>query len=200
DTPTIVTPTGVAGLTFLDEPGAINAQAAALKALGGHSIVVTIHQGGFQTSYTGATRAATMLTSGPHIPRIVNALDDDIDVVVSGHTHAFTNAFLPNAHGKQILVVQAFSFSTAYDDVDLLVDPVTGDVVSKTAQIVTTFGDAGPGLTPDPAVGAVVSAASAKVAPLVNQVFGTASVPLARTQNTQGESPLGDLIADAQLA
>jgi 5'-nucleotidase len=200
ETPTIVTPTGVAGLKFLDEAEAINTQVVALKALGVRAIVVTIHQGGFQTSYTGPTRPASMLTGGPEIQSIVNRLDDEVDLVVSGHTHAFTNALLPNAHGKSILVVQAFSSSTAYDDVDLLIDPVTGDVVSKTAQVVTTFGDAGPGLTPDPAVNAIVSAAVTKVAPLVNQVFGTANVPLTRAQNAAGESPLGDLIADAQLA
>ena len=44
---------------FLDEPDAINVQVAALKALGVHAIVVTIHQGGFQTSYEGPTRAAS---------------------------------------------------------------------------------------------------------------------------------------------
>ena len=198
-TPTIVTPTGVAGLTFLDEADAINAQVPALHALGVHAIVVTIHQGGFQSSYAGPTRPASLLTSGPEITDIVRRLDNDIDVVISGHTHAFTNAFLPNQNGKRILVTQAFSASTAYDDVDLLIDPVTKDVTSSVASIVTTFGDAGPGLTPDPRVAAIMAAANARVAPLVNQVFGT-SPALTRTQNTAGESPLGDLIADSQLA
>ena len=198
-TPSIVTPTGVAGLDFRDEADSINEQVAALKTLGVHTVVVTIHQGGFQNSYTGPTRAASLLTSGPEILDIVKRLDDEVDVVVSGHSHAFTNAFLPNAHGKQMLVVQAFSASTAYDDIDLLVDPATGDVVSKTASIVTTFGDAGPGLRPDPVVEALVARATSKVAPLVNQVFGT-SAALTRNQNAAGESALGDLIADSQLA
>jgi 5'-nucleotidase len=200
ETPTIVTPTGVAGLEFLDEADAINAQVAALQALGVHTQIVTIHQGGFQTSYTGPTRAASLLTSGPEIQGIVSRLDDDVDVVISGHTHSFTNALLPNAHGKLILVVQAFSASTAYDDVDLLIDPATGDVTSKTAQVVTTYGDAGPGLTPDPAVAAVVKAATDRVAPLVTQVYGVAPSALSRNQNAAGESALGDLIADSQQA
>jgi len=200
DTPTIVTPSGVAGLDFKDEADAINAQIPALHALGVHAIVVNIHQGGFQSSYTGPTRPASMLTSGPEITDIVSRLDDDIDVVVSGHTHAFTNALLSNKNGKQVLVTQAFSASTAYDDIDLLVDPVTGDVTSKVASIVTTFGDAGPGLTPDPAVAQIVAAADARVAPLVNQVFGTTAVTFTRTASAAGESNLGDLIADSQLA
>ena len=84
-------------------------------------------------------------------------------------------------------------------DIDLLVDPATGDVVAKSATIVTTYGDAGPGLRPDPEVAALVEKASAKVAPLVNQVFGT-SIALNRNQNAAGESSLGDLIADSQRA
>src|SRR5262249_23720461 len=147
-TPTIVTPTGVAGLNFLDEADAINSYVPGLKAMGVHTIIVTIHQGGFQNSYTGPTNPTATLSSGPQTTPIVNRLDDEIDVVVSGHTHAFTNALLSNQHGKKILVTQGFSFSTAYDDIDLMIDPVSKDVVSKTASIVTTFGDAGPGLTP----------------------------------------------------
>jgi 5'-nucleotidase len=198
-TPTIVTPTGVAGLDFLDEAEAINTQVAALKELGVRAQIVTIHQGGFQTAHTGPTRPASVLTGG-EIAGIVQRLDDEIDVVISGHTHSFTNALIPNANGKPILVVQAFSASTAYDDIDLEIEPITGDVVAKTAQIVTTFSDVAPGLTPDAAVAAVVQQASDRVAPLVNQVFGVASSALNRTQNAAGESQMGDLIADAQLA
>jgi 5'-nucleotidase len=197
-TPTIVTPTGVAGLSFLDEADAINSYVPGLKAAGIHTIIVTIHQGGFQSSYTGPTNPAATLSSGPEITDIVNRLDDEIDVVVSGHTHAFTNALLSNAHGHPILVTQGFSFGTAYDDIDLLIDPVTRDVVSKTAKIVTTFGDAGPGLTPDPRATAITAAAFNSVAPLITQVFGFANAAFTRTENAAGESTLGDLIADAQ--
>jgi len=121
-------------------------------------------------------------------------------VVVSGHTHAFTNALLKNAHGKEILVTQAFSAGTAYADIDLEIDRRTHDVVEKSAAIVTTFGDAGPGLTPDPAVAQLVADAEARVAPLVERVVGTASANITREQNAAGESALGNLIADAQRA
>ena len=49
-TPTIVTPTGVAGLTFRDEADTVNALVPKLRAQGIESIVVLVHQGGFQTS------------------------------------------------------------------------------------------------------------------------------------------------------
>jgi 5'-nucleotidase len=125
-------------------------------------------------------------------------LDDDIDVIVSGHTHQFTNALIPNQNGKLMLVAQAFSASTAYDDIDLVLDSKTRDVVSMTASIVTTWGDEGPGLTPDATAAAIVTAADVRVAPLVSEVIGTAASTITRTQSDTGESALGDLIAEAQ--
>jgi 5'-nucleotidase len=199
DTPTIVTPTGVAGLKFLDEADAINSYIPELHAQGVHTIVVLIHQGLSQTSYEGPTSGTAKPPTGALLD-IVSRLNDDIDVVVSGHTHQFTNAIIDNSHGVPILVTQAFSASTAYGDIDLVIDKKTNDVVSKTAQVVTTWGDAGPGLTPDPDVASLVARADAKVAPLVNVVVGTASASITRTQNAAGESALGDLIADSQRA
>jgi 5'-nucleotidase len=199
DTPTIVTPTGVAGLKFLDEADAINSYVPELKAMGVHAIVVNIHQGGTQTSYTGPTRS-NVTVSGAPILDIINRLDDEIDVVVSGHSHAFSNALVANKNGTKILVTQAFSASTASADIDLLIDPVTGQVTSKTASVVTTFSDVAPGTTRDPAVNSVVMAAQAIVRPLVNRVVGEALAELPQAQNAAGESAIGDLIADAQRA
>jgi 5'-nucleotidase len=196
-TPSIVTPTGVAGLTFLDEADAINSYIPELHAQGVHTIIVLIHQGLTQTSYTGPTDGAQPVPSGELLD-VISRLDDDIDVVVSGHTHQFTNAILENANGAPILVTQAFSASTAYGEIDLVLDTQTNDVVTKTASIVTTWGDEGPGLTPDADVAALVARADELVAPRVNRVVGQAAAEITRTQNAAGESALGDLIADSQ--
>lgn len=199
-TPTIVTPTGVAGLRFLDEADTINSYVPELKRKGVHAIVVLIHQGGRQTTYGGTTDPTRTTITGPDILDIVNRLDDEIDVVVSGHAHSFTNALLPNQNGKKILVTQAFSASTAYGDIDLELDRATGEVISKTASIITTFADVAPGTTPDADATALTAAAEAKVAPLVNQIIGTAMGDILDDQNTAGESALGNFIADAQRA
>ena len=53
---------------------------------------------------------------------------DEIDVVVSGHAHSFTNALVANANGKPILVTQAFASGTAYADIDLAIDPARREV------------------------------------------------------------------------
>jgi 5'-nucleotidase len=198
ETPTIVTPTGVAGVDFLDEATSINKYVKLLRQQGIHTIIVTIHQGISQNpSYTGPTNPDITGLTGP-IVDIVHKLDSEVDLVVSGHTHGFTNALIPNDAGHPILVVQAFSASTAYDDIDLTISRKSGDVVQKTASIVTTWADEGPGLTPDPEVAALTLQAQQIVAPLVNRVVGTAPVAIPLTENAAGESPMGNLIADAQ--
>ena len=199
-TPTVVTPTGVAGLKFLDEAVAANSYVPELKAAGVKAMVLLIHQGGSQTSYQGPTKTTGTTVNGADILDIVKRLDSEFDVVVSGHAHSFTNALVANSAGKEVLVTQAFSASTAFADIELTLNPVTGDVVTKTASVITTFGDSGPGLVPQPAVAALVAAAEAKVAPLVNEVVGTATVALTRAANLAGEQVLGNVIADAQRA
>jgi len=200
-TPTIVTPTGVAGLTFKDEAASINQQVAKLKSLGIHAIVVTIHQGQAQSpsNENPTNPAGTEPTSGA-IVDIVKQLDDEVDIVVSGHSHSFMNTLISNNNGKKMLVVQAFSASTAYDDIDVTIDPITQDVVEKSARVLTTWADQGPGLAPDTAVASLVQQAEAKVAPLINQAIGTAAVDITTVENSAGESAMGNLIADAQKA
>lgn len=199
-TPTIVTPTGVAGLRFLDEADAANSYVPEIKALGVKTIVLLIHQGGSQSSYTTATNTSlsNSALNGPDILDVVSRLDSEFDVVVSGHSHTFTNLLVQNQAGKKILVTQAFSAGTAYDDIDLTIDPVTKDVVTKSAKIVTTFADVAPGNAPDAAAAALTAAAEARVAPLVTQVVGFSPVSYTRDQGATGESALGDIIADSQ--
>jgi 5'-nucleotidase len=88
----------------------------------------------------------------------------------------------------------------AYDDVDLVLDRKSGDVVTSTASIVSTFGDEGLGLKPDPAVAAIVAQADARVAPLVSTVVAEAAAEVTRDATPAGESALGDLVADAARA
>jgi 5'-nucleotidase len=184
DTPTIIVASSAVGLEFRDEADSINAAVAELHQQGVHTIVVLIHQGGVQDQTTGK------LTG--QIVDIVNRLDPDIDVVVSGHTHQFTNTTL-----NGMLITQAFSYSTAFADIDLTIDRAKRDVVAKKADIITTFND---GITPDPEVAALVKKYEDKVAPLVNRVIGTTTVALTADQNPAGESSLGNLIADSQRA
>jgi 5'-nucleotidase len=192
----MVMPSRVAGLEFLDEAQAINSYIPEIKQKGVRTIIVLLHQGGREKVCQGPTRAGDNV-SGP-IKKILWNLDDGVDVVISGHTHAFTNALIANKNGKEILVTQAWSYSTAYADIKLTINRQTREVVSKTATIVTTWADAGPGLTPDPDAAKLLRAAEEKVAPLTRRQIATAATDIVREQTPAGESALGDLIADAQ--
>jgi 5'-nucleotidase len=184
ETSTMVIPTGVAELEFLDESSTINRYVAELKARGVETIIVLIHQGGIGT-LDGDVR-------GEIVP-IVQAMDDAVDVVISGHTHRGYNGLV---NGK--LVTQALSNGTAFAGVELKIDRQTRDVTAKSAQIVNTWADVAPGTTPDPLMAALVAEAEQRVAPLTERVVGTAAAPIVRTQSAAGESVLGNLIADAQ--
>lgn len=183
-TPSVVSPSSVANLTFLDEATSINAAVDELHKEGVRAIVVLIHQGGFQNTSTGAVTG--------EIVKITEAMNDDVDVVVSGHTHSMLNTTID---GK--LVTQSFSYSTAFTDIDLTIDRAKRDIVSKKATIITTFAE---GMTPDPEIAALVKKYEDQVAPQVSRKVGTAASNITAEQNPAGESALGNLIADAQRA
>jgi 5'-nucleotidase len=193
DTPSMVVASGVRDVRFLDEAASINAQVRALRAAGVQAIIVAIHQGGTQPAYEGPTRTDAPAVSGPIVP-LVHALDPAVDVVVSGHAHAFTNALVDVGAGRTILVTQASSTGRAYAAITLRVDRQSGEVLTKSARIVPT--DAS--VTPAPDVAELVARAAQIVAPIANRVVGRSPSPLSSTPNEAGESSLGNLIADAQ--
>jgi 5'-nucleotidase len=197
DTPTMVVASGVRGVRFLDEAERINAEARRLTTEGVHAQIVAIHQGHAQPAYAGDTDPAAELPDGPLMP-ILRALEPSVDVVVSGHAHAFSNALVPRAGAAPLLVTQAWSGGRAYAAIELGVDRARGEVLEKRARIVTTFGDAGPGLAPAADAATLVARAEALVAPLAGRVVGSAPARLSARPNEHGESALGNLAADAQ--
>ncbi|MBD3419142.1 MAG: bifunctional metallophosphatase/5'-nucleotidase [Chitinivibrionales bacterium] len=200
ETPTIVTREGVKDLIFVDEAEAVNLVARIIKDfLGIKAIVLVIHEGGTQSSYGGGTDPDAGAVSG-EIVSIINELDDEIDVVITGHRHGFTNALVKNKNGVPMLVTQSWSKGSAYADIDIELSRATGDVVKKSAKIITTWADEGPGLDPDPAIAAGVKVAQDMVKKLTDQKIAESATEISRSQNAAGESALGNLIADAQRA
>jgi 5'-nucleotidase len=197
-TPSITMPTNIAGVTFLNESEAINRYVPEIQQQGVHAIVVLLHEGGNQDAYDGPTRAGGNVTGS--VTGIVAGLDPDVDVVLSGHTHAFTNAYLNNSGNNPVLVTQAYSYSRAFADVDLTIDPATDEITQKSARIVSAYADRPPGTTPDPAASALLAADEQAVTPLTGRVIAIASADITRDQTDAGESALGDLVADAQRA
>ncbi len=121
DTPSIVTPSGVKGLKFLDEAGTINKYVKKLKHMGVKTIVVIIHDGGYQTGLYNESRNM----SGP-ILDVVNATDPEVDAFITGHTHQAYNAVIDGR-----IVTQAGSAGRVLTDIDLIISKKTHDVVKE---------------------------------------------------------------------
>lgn len=124
DTPTLVSPGGVASVDFLDEVETANAQAAALQAQGVESIVVLLHEGGYQTgTYYGCEGL-----SGP-IVAIAEQLDPAIDAVVTGHTHQPYICSIPDPDGNPRQVTSANQYARVVTETSLSISRSSGDVL-----------------------------------------------------------------------
>ena len=196
ETPSRQKAANIEDLAFKNETESINRYIPEIQERGVHAIVVLLHEGGLQDAYEGLTREEGNVTG--RVAGIVAGLDPDVDVVLSGHTHAFTNAYLKNAGGKPVLVTQAYSYSRAFADINLLIDPVTGEITHKSAEIVPTYAGRLPGASPDPAVASLLEKSKEVVEPLTNQVVTIASADITGRKSDAGESSLGDLVADCQ--
>jgi 5'-nucleotidase len=205
-TPTIVTPTGVAGLTFQDEADAANRAVRQLERQGVDTSVLVIHEGGFQTTGAALNGCAGNL-AGSAIADIASRLDPSIKVIVSAHTHAEYRCTI-TAGGVTRLITSASSFGRILTDITLTVDDKTGELVQASAENVivgNALNTPAPGVTripdpsrEDPQVQAVVDQYVAAAAPLANRVIGRIQGDLTRTASPLGESALGDVIADVQ--
>jgi 5'-nucleotidase len=209
-TPSIVTPTGVAGLTFRDEAVAANRAARDLRRRGVRTSVLVIHEGGFQSSPSALNGCGGNL-AGSAIADIASRLDDQIKVIVSAHTHAEYRCLI-TVNGVTRLITSASSFGRILSDITLTVNDQSGTLVAASAvnvivenalnapipgQTVTRIPDPS---KEDPAVKAVADQYVAAAAPLANTVIGRIQGDLTRTGDAQSESTLGNVIADAQLA
>lgn len=187
ETAGIVSPSGIAGLEFRDEAETVNALVPQLRARGVEAIVVLIHQGGEPSGDYNECPAIT----GP-IVDIVKKFDRAVDVVVSGHTH---RAYVCQIDGR--LVTSGDKYGTLVTAIDLKLDPATRDIVSARAENVIV---ANASLAKDPEQTALIDSYDKLSAPIANRPAGSVTQTLSRVPNDAGESALGDVIADAQLA
>ena len=187
-TPSIVTPSGISNLRFLDEVETVNALIPQIKAKGVETIVVLLHEGAVQNPTSSPINSCVGI-SGPVVD-IANGFDDEVDVVVSGHTHQPYNCTID---GK--LVTSAFSFGRVVTDIDLTIDKATGEVITKIANNTIATRD----VPKDPMITALITKYNALTAPIAGRVIGSITADITRTNSAAGESPLGDVIADAQL-
>lgn len=197
ETPSIVMPSAVAGLTFLPEQATVNKYAKVLEAKGVNTIVVLLHDGtgsgpGVLNDLDATVNTCpTSMVAGNSFYDLVAGMDSAVKVVFSAHSHATYNCKV----GDKI-VTQASSAGRVLTDVDITVKRSTDEMTAASAHniAVTNTG------TPDPKATSLLAYYNNLVAPIQNRVIGSVTADITRTPNGAGESALGDVIADAQLA
>lgn len=184
ETPSMIVTKGNENLQITDEATAINKYAAELENLGVKAIVVLAHNPTTQTGNSDSYDAS----------KIAENIDDEVDVIFAAHNHVGVNKVVDNK-----LIVQAYSYGSAFSDVNLELDPITGDVVDKKADIVTVYQK---DYQPDPEVSAIMQKYEDKVAPIKAQEVGESATNLTSgyPSTVTGDFALGNLIADGMKA
>ncbi|MEB3367675.1 bifunctional UDP-sugar hydrolase/5'-nucleotidase [Saccharopolyspora sp. S2-29] len=193
DLPSVVAPGAIEGLKFGDEVEAINRTSQALDAIGVKAQVVLLHQG---DGTDGGGPDDCKLTPGP-AAEIAKASSPNVDLIFSGHSHSQYNCTINDPAGNPRQLLQGASYGRLLSVADLEVDRRTQDVVragiKARNEIVTRDVPA------DPAAQALIDEAATKAAPIANRPVGSITGDLPRAGAPSGESPLGDVIADAQF-
>jgi 5'-nucleotidase len=186
-TPTFVLPRHARRFRFSDISDAVNRWVPELRRQGVEAIVVLAHEGAPSQDQDDALHATGVIMDE------ARQMSDAVDVVIAGHSHSRLNLHLPNAGGDgDKLIVEAQSYGTAFDQVDVDVDRRSGDVTDKRSSIpLTTHA----GTDPDAKVADLVERYRRRVAPLADHVVAHAETPL-----TRAGGPLRQLAAEAQRA
>ena len=215
--PSLVSPSGIAGLVIDDEADAVNRAARQLKARGVRAIVAVFHEGGaIGTSQRPADWNDTSCpnASGP-IFGIAQRLVPDISVVMSAHTHKGYRCLID---GRTI--ISGTLYGQGVSVVDLKIDRKTRRILpaltqSRNLPVFNELTDpavrerlisATPApwaeplreAVPDAAIAARVANFAQIVAPKAERAIGTVGGPFPRGGRV--DSPAGRLVADAQLA
>ena len=208
ETGSIVTPAGIAGVTFADEATTANALVPQLKAAGADAIVILLHQGGQTTG--GYNDKSCPNFEGDILP-IIARLDRAVDLVISGHTHRSYVCELPRAGARPLLLTSAGSYGTLISDIRLTFSPDKHIIAQRADNIIvqgepytTALGTVPivpeyPVFPRDPTVGAIVDRYVAAAAPQANRVVGKLSGPVTRAMNADRENSAGEFLSDAAL-
>lgn len=192
-TDTLVAAAGIEGWNFLDEAETANRLVPILKRKGVRAIVVLLHEGGIPdpVEVDGCSGL-----SGP-IVQINEALDPQIDVLITGHTHLPYNCVLDGR-----IVTSAYSYGRVVSEIDLVLDKRTRDI-RRDLSSATNHPVYRDELTPDPAVTAVIDKWAPLAADANSTVVGSVTEDIVRGGTPPGsdrgvESAASNLVADAQ--
>ncbi|MGY8620149.1 5'-nucleotidase C-terminal domain-containing protein [Bacillus safensis] len=174
----MVMPEGIKDIQFTDEVKAVNEAAKELKQKGIKAIAVLAHMTASQNGDTITGESAKLAKEG----------DDEIDVIFAGHNHEVVNG---EVNGK--LIVQAFEYGKAIGEVNVTLDRKTKDIVKKSANI--QYVDQS-GIEKDKEAAGILAHYGKEVEPIISEVVGEAGVKMEGGYSNDGDTPLGNLIAD----
>jgi 5'-nucleotidase len=187
DTPQFLTPSRAAGLRFRDEALSMNRVARTLKRRGVRAIVALVHEGAFAKRSDVSPNGCPGLTG--RMLDIIRRTTRDVDVFVTGHTHAAYNCVVGGRH-----VIQGGSYGRLIMRVDLAVNPRTGRV----QHVDTRNWVVGQDVPRAPDITRLLAHYNRVVAPVRDRLVGRMARFAGRTRDPSGESKMGDLVADAQ--
>lgn len=185
ETPTMIVRKGNETLEIRDEVEAINKYTDILKKQGIKAIVVLAHNPTLQTGKADLYDATD----------IAEKVDDEVDVIFAAHNHVFNDKEVDNK-----LIVQAYSYGSAFSDVDLELDAITGEIIKKEAEVVTVYQK---DYTPDPTISSIMKKYEDLIAPIKAEIVGDSLQTLPKgypSSDSTGDVALGNLIADGMKA
>ncbi|WP_223626519.1 ExeM/NucH family extracellular endonuclease [Microbacterium sp. EST19A] len=197
DLDSLVSPEGIADLEVRSIVDSVNAVADDLRD-GDESngeadvVILLVHEGAASTELSS-------ITEDSPLGEIVYGVDDDVDAIVSAHTHLAYNHVID---GRP--VVSAGQYGENLGLMNLQVDPESKELLSITNEIKPLTAAGAPLYPADPDVAAIVAQAKAEADVLGAVKVGdiTADFNRARqanaSENRGGESTIGNFVADVQ--
>ncbi len=207
--PELVAPGGLTNIEVTDIVDAADAGADKLRDQGADIVILLVHEGAATTAYSSAVDPAS------DFGKIVNGVDENIDAIVSGHTHLAYNHRVPvpawQGEGRAVTrrpVVSSGQYGYNLNRLNFRINTDTGELLSVSQSIVPLqSGDAvwTPNFDADPTVTAIVTAANNEANVLGARQLGQIDGPFNRaklangtTENRGGESTVGNLVAEVQ--
>ncbi len=160
--PTLIFPGNLDPFVVTDPVAAVNAEVAKLKSQNKlNAVIVFGHQGANLGTVTMPD-----LTQSPLVD-IANGLVD-VPVIIGGHTHTQYVATLPNG----MLLNENVNAGYRFSRIRLVVDTKTKAIIYQTGDYHKPWNI---GVTPDPAIQAVIDDLNAQLAPIFSTVIGSSS-------------------------
>ena len=194
-TPDLVVPGAVDDLYFADQAEVAQRYVTLLEEQGINAIIIVVHDGTRDKYYSGATQTNSRIDKNSKFGQFLGQLPTAVDLVVTGHSHRFTNAYFSRKNAPSLLVTQAFSSGRAYADITLTIDPAVQDITKASAEVI--FANADPDLV-------LSSAAQTTLQKVDNLISSAVSFAQAYTEQVIGtyapkanEADLGVFIANS---